>query len=168
MNNKLICLGIISSSHGIKGAVKIKTFTEKPENIATYGELTDGTRNYKIKSTSVVNKDLIIAQIQGIDSRNDADLLKNKKLYVTRESLPLLENKDEFYLEDLINAKVKLINNVNYGYVKAIYNFGADDVFEISTEEQNNIIMLPFLKEIFVHVDAKQKIITLVLPEFID
>lgn len=164
----MVCLGVILSPHGVKGAVKIKTFTEKPENIATYGELTDGNKCYTIKSISIINNDFVIAYIEGVNSRCDADLLRNKKLYVSRESLPLLTNEDEFYVEDLIGSKVKLMDNTEYGYVKAVYNFGAGDIIEILVKEHNKEIMLPFSKEIFIHVDSKQKIITLDLPRFID
>lgn len=164
----MVCLGVILSPHGIKGAVKIRTFTEKPENIAIYDELSDGSENYIIKSISTVNNDFVIAYIEGINSRCDADLLRNKKLYVPRESLPLLTNEDEFYVKDLIDSQVKLINNTDYGYVKAVHNFGAGDILEILVEEHNKAIMLPFSKEIFVHIDSKKKIITLDLPRFID
>ncbi|GHM59719.1 MAG: ribosome maturation factor RimM [Candidatus Mesenet longicola] len=164
----MVCLGVVLSPHGIKGAVKIKTFTEKPENIAIYGELTDGNKSYTIKSVSIINDNIVIAYIKGIDSRCDADLLRNKKLYISRESLPLLANENESYVEDLIDSKVKLIDDTDYGYVKAVYNFGAGDIIEILIKECNKAIMLPFSKEIFIHIDSKQKIITLDLPEFID
>lgn len=168
MNDNLICLGIITSPHGIKGAVKIKTFTEKPENISLYDELTSGNENYKISSVFVIGDDLVIATISGVNSRNEAELLRNKKLYIERNKLPQLNDQDEFYQNDLINMEVRLENNELYGYVKSIHNFGSGDILEILVISTKKSIMLSFTKEIFPHINIKERYIVLNMPEFID
>ncbi|MGL9725240.1 MAG: ribosome maturation factor RimM [Wolbachia sp.] len=168
MNNDLICLGIITSPHGIKGAVKIKTFTEKPENISLYGELISGSENYKISSLSVIGDNLVIAIISGVNSRNEAELLRNKKLYIERSKLPQLNNEDEFYQNDLINTEVRLENNELYGHVKSIHDFGSGDILEILVISTKKNIMLSFTKEIFSHINIKERYIVINMPEFID
>ncbi|GAT77794.1 16S rRNA-processing protein RimM, partial [Ehrlichia ruminantium] len=68
MNSDFICLGIITSPHGIKGHVKIKTFTENPQNFTSYGKLTDGITTYEINIIQIVSKNTIIAKINNITS----------------------------------------------------------------------------------------------------
>ncbi|WP_168464862.1 ribosome maturation factor RimM [Wolbachia endosymbiont of Ctenocephalides felis wCfeT] len=164
----LVCLGIITSPHGIKGAVKIKTFTEKPENISLYGELVSGNESYQIDSISVIGDNLVIAAINGINSRNEAELLRNKKLYIEREKLPELDDEDEFYQSDLVGMEVRLENNELYGHVKSIHNFGSDDILEILVIDSQRSIMLSFTKEVFPNVNVKEKYIVLNMPEFIN
>ncbi|MGL9718498.1 MAG: ribosome maturation factor RimM [Wolbachia sp.] len=168
MNDNLVCLGIITSPHGIKGAVKVKTFTEKPENISLYGKLISGDESYKIDSVSVIGDNLVIATISGVNSRNEAELLRNKKLYTERNKLPKLNDENEFYQSDLINMEVRLENNELYGYIESIHNFGSGDVLEISVIGTKKNIMLSFTKEIFPHINVKERYIALNMPEFID
>ncbi|WFW29745.1 MAG: ribosome maturation factor RimM [Wolbachia endosymbiont of Menacanthus eurysternus] len=167
VNTNLVCLGVIASPHGINGAVKIKTFTEKPKNISLYGELiSDDNRNYKIDSVFVLSDSLVIATIGGVNSRNGAEHLRNKKLYVERSKLPKL-NKNEFYERDLVNMEVRLGNDKLYGYVKSVYNFGSGDVLEIFVNGEKKNVMFSFTKEIFPRINMKRKYITLNIPEFI-
>ncbi|MDD9331891.1 MAG: ribosome maturation factor RimM [Wolbachia sp.] len=168
MNNDLICLGIITSPHGIKGAVKIKTFTERPENISLYGELTNGDKSYGINSISVIGDNLVIATISSVNSRNEAELLRNKRLYIARNKLPKLDDENEFYQNDLIDMEVRLENNELYGYIKSIYNFGSGDILEILVIGTQKNIMLSFTKEIFLNINVNERYVILNMPEFID
>ncbi len=168
MNDNLICLGIVTSPHGVKGAIKIKTFTEKPENVFLYGRLISGNENYKIDLVSVVDDNLVIATISGVNSRNEAELLRNKKLYIKRNKLPKLNDKNEFYQSDLVDMKVRLENNELYGHVKSVCSFGSGDILKISVVSTKKSIMLPFTKEIFPYINIKKKYIILSMPEFVD
>ncbi len=164
-----VCVGIILSSHGIKGNVKIKTFTEKPENINLYGELTDDcNKNYILNLISVINNNSVIAAVHGIASRNAAEFMRNKKLYVAREKLPTLDNLDEFYQSDIINMAVRLENDQLYGYVKSIYNFGSCDILEISVIGKTKNVMFPFTKEVFPYINMIKGYTVLNIPQFID
>jgi 16S rRNA processing protein RimM len=93
------------------GAVKVKTFTEKPENISLYGVLTNGDENYRINSVSIVSDNLVIATISGMNSRNVAGFLRNKKLHIERRKLPKLNDEVEFYPSDLVDMEVRMENN---------------------------------------------------------
>ncbi|RDD34676.1 Ribosome maturation factor rimM [Wolbachia endosymbiont of Cylisticus convexus] len=164
----LVCLGIITSPHGIKGAVKIKTFTEKPEDISLYGELISGSENYKISSVSVISDNLVIAIISGVSSRNEAELLRNKKLYIERGKLPQLNDEDELYQSDLVDMEVRLESNELYGHVKSVHNFGSGDILEILVISTKKNIMLSFTKETFPHINIKKRYIAINMPGFID
>ena len=166
MTNNLICLGIITSSHGVNGSVKIKTFTENPQNFTSYGPLTDGTSTYEISIISIISPEVIVAKIKGILSRTEADLLKNKNLFIEKNKLPNLTN-DEFYHSDLIGLKVILEDNNTYGNVKKVHNFGSCDIIEIKLSNSTKSTMLPFTKNIFPYINTKEKYIIINLPEVI-
>ena len=166
MRNDLIYLGIITSSHGINGHVKIRTFTEKPENFTSYGALTDRINTYKIRIISIISQNIIIAKIKGIISKNDADLLRSKKLFIEKNKLPNLTS-DEFYHNDLIGLSVVLENNNVYGNIKEVHNFGSCDIIEICLSDSKKSTMLPFTKDIFPYISVKEKYIIIKPPEVI-
>ncbi|GAT75829.1 16S rRNA-processing protein RimM [Ehrlichia ruminantium] len=166
MNSDFICLGIITSPHGIKGHVKIKTFTENPQNFTSYGKLTDGITTYEINIIRIVSKNTIIAKINNITSRTNAELLRNKKLFIEKTKLPnLIEN--EFYHSDLVGLQVILEDNNIFGTIKKIYNFGSCDIIEILLYNSKKSTMLPFSKDIFTHINTKERYVILKLPEII-
>ncbi|WP_346268841.1 ribosome maturation factor RimM [Wolbachia endosymbiont of Howardula sp.] len=168
MNNHLICLGMIISPHGIHGAVKIRTFTEYPENISLYGILISDFEKYEINSLSVIGWNLVIAKISHINSYDDASLLKSKKLYITRNTLPKLNISDHYYYDDLLNMEVRLHTLILYGYVVSIDNFGSGDILKILMVKNQQHIMLPFTQDIFPYLNIKKKYMIVNLPEFID
>ena len=166
MKNDLICLGIITSSHGVNGNVKIKTFTENPQDFTSYGTLTDGTSTYKVTIVSIISQNTIIAKIKGIPSRTEADLLKNKKLFIEKNKLPNLTD-DEFYHNDLIGLKVILEDKNIYGSIKKIHNFGSCNIIEIKLSNSTKTTMLPFTKDIFPYINIEEKYIIINPPEVI-
>jgi 16S rRNA processing protein RimM len=162
---KLICVGVITSAHGIKGAVKIKSFTEDPSDIANYSPLygIDGRLEYKIKILSQ-NGDLMIAAISGIATRNDAEKLGNTELYVTRDMLPEV-GEEEFYHEDLIGLEARLVGSGKVlGFVSAINNHGAGDIIEIKMNN-GKIELLAFTKSNIPEINIKAGYIVIAFPE---
>ena len=105
----MILLGAIAGVHGVRGEVKVKSFTADPLAIATYGPLYDDDgRRFDLKITQKAAKDtVVIARIEGIADRNAAEALKGKRLYAPREALPAVEDESEFYAADLIGLKVE-------------------------------------------------------------
>ncbi|MFP3033650.1 MAG: ribosome maturation factor RimM, partial [Wolbachia sp.] len=107
------------------------------------------------------------ATISGVNSRNEAELFRNKKLYIERNKLPQLNDEDEFYQDDLVNMEVRLESNELYGYVKSVNNFGSGDILEILVISTKKNIMLSFTKEIFPYINMKERYIVINMPEFI-
>ena len=143
-----ICLGKITGAHGIRGEVKIKSFTENARAIDAYGPLEnkDGSQTFVLKVTGRIKDDLR-AKIKGCDDRNMAEALRGTELYVHRDALPEL-SQEEFYHTDLIGLDVKALPNLKViGKVAAMYNFGANDIVEIKLNGSNKLEMLPFTKE---------------------
>ena len=140
----LVCLGQIGAAHGLRGEVRLHSFTADPAAIMNYGPLeTDDGRVFKIETLRPA-KDHFVARIFGIADRNAAELLKNTKLYVPRERLPAPEQPDEFYHADLIGLAVVDRAGQKLGTVVAIHNFGAGDLIEVNPEAGDKTELLPF------------------------
>ena len=126
-----VLLGVVIAAHGIRGEVKVKTFTESPDGLGAYGPLTtEAGRTLEIDSLRPTKADEAVVGFAGIDDRNAAERLKGRSLYVPRSALPA-PDEGEFYLTDLIGLRAEDGAGVALGAVKAVHNFGAGDVLEI-------------------------------------
>jgi 16S rRNA processing protein RimM len=133
-NPKDILLGEIVSASGIRGEVRIKTYTDNPLDISKYGPLHDhaGTE-YELANLRIKTPYLVTASIKGVQDRNTAESKKGIKLYVNRDCLPQTEE-DEYYHEDLMGLAIVDEDGTNYGVVIQLHNFGAGEFFDIKTE----------------------------------
>lgn len=141
-----ICVGVITSANGVRGQVKIKCFTETPADIANFNQITDEQGNNYNVSLVTSKKDFIIASIDGIVNRNQAEALRNTKLFINRTELPELGN-DEFYHADLIGLEVRNKDGISLGIVMNVVNYGAGDILEINDVATNKLFYLPFNKQ---------------------
>jgi 16S rRNA processing protein RimM len=140
----LVCLGQIGAAHGLRGEVRLHSFTADPAAIASYGPLeSEDGRVFEIETMRVA-KDHFVARIAGVADRNAAELLKNIKLYVPRERLPAPQEPDEFYHADLIGLSVVDRADRKLGTVVAVHNFGAGDLIEVTPEAGGKTELLPF------------------------
>ena len=139
-----VCLGQIGAAHGVRGEVRLRSFTAEPAAIANYGPLeTEDGRVFEIE-TLRPGKDHFVATLSGVADRNAAAALVNVKLYVPRERLPKPEEPDEFYHADLIGLAVVDRAGQRLGTVVAIHNFGAGDLIEVRQAEGAATQLLPF------------------------
>lgn len=126
-----ICLGAVAAAHGVRGEVKIKTFTEAPEAVAAYGPVeTEDGRRLTLTVVRTLKDGLVLARAQEIKTREGAEALKGARLYVGRERLPA-PGADEFYHEDLVGLAAFDDAGAPFGMVSAVYNFGAGDIIEL-------------------------------------
>ena len=160
MPSKLVCLGVIGAPHGVRGAVRIKSHTDDPAAVASYGPLMDetGERRYRIKVTGAA-RGALIAEIEGVATRDAAEALRGRRLYLPRETLPEPEA-DEFYYADLIGLRAELADGTTVGKVCAVRDFGAGDLIEIDRGD-GDTVMLRFTKESVpvVDIDGKRLVI---------
>lgn len=146
--DNLICLGVVVAAHGIKGEVKVKSFTNNSLMLDGYGNLStkDGLKSFNLKVTGTSANGLVKCKIKDIDTRNDAEALVGTQLFVSRDLLPKLEE-EEFYQADLIGLDVvKKSSGEKIGTVCGIYNFGAGDILEIKPLNSAKTEMIPFTK----------------------
>ena len=127
----LIFVAQVGAAHGVRGEVKVTTFTADPMALADYKTLLrqDGSPALTIASARPA-KGGIVARLKGVADRNAAEALRGLKLYIPRDSLPEPEE-DEFYLADLIGLFVETAEGEALGTVKAVQDFGAGDLLEI-------------------------------------
>jgi 16S rRNA processing protein RimM len=139
-----ICLGQIGAAHGVRGEVRLHSFTSDPQAIAGYGPLeTDDGRIFQIESLRPA-KNHFVAKFAGVENRGVAEQLANVKLYVPRERLPEPAQADEFYHADLVGLAVVDRAGQKLGTVIAIHNFGAGDLIEVQRAAGGSTQMLPF------------------------
>jgi 16S rRNA processing protein RimM len=139
-----VCLGQIGAPHGVRGEVRLRSFTAEPEAIVSYGPLqTEDGHAVTIESLRPA-KDHFVATLSGIHDRNTAEQLTNVRLYVPRERLPQLREADEFYHADLIGLAVVNRAGEQIGTVVAIHNFGAGDLIEVRANGGGGTEFLPF------------------------
>ena len=157
-----ICLGAIAGAFGIKGEVRLKSFTSQPEDVASYGALTseDGSREFTVTLTGQTTKGALVVRLSDVLTKEQADDLRGVRLYVPRERLPALPD-DEFYHADLIGLEVFDTAGDSLGRVKAVLNHGAGDLLEVHGPGLNSTVLLPFTHDAVPTVDLTQgRIIT--------
>ena len=159
-----ILVGVIVGAHGIKGEVKLKSFTSEPLSIGRYGSLQSlSGQSFEITKLKAA-KDRFIAVLKGIGDRNEAEALKGVELFVAREKLPKLKN-SETYAHDLIGLDVVLENGNKLGKLVAMPNYGAGDLLEVAVEGSPETVLIPFSKAFVPQDDCTNGRITVNLPE---
>lgn len=161
-----IVVGKITSSHGVKGNVKLQSYCEPNENIFKYQTIIDKKgKIYKIKKIGRLSSGLFITQIEGITTKNESDLLANTELYADRNEFKNVKD-NEYYINDLIGMKVANINNENeIGKVVDVPNYGAGYLIEIEWNN-NKVENFPFCKDYINNVDLENKVVYLNKPEY--
>ena len=131
-DRKRVCLGAFAGAHGVKGDTLVKTFTETPKNVATYGpvETEDGARSFAFQFLREHKPGFVIVRAPEITSREDAAALKGVRFYVNRAALPE-PDEDEFYLDDLVGLRAQDETGADAGRVAVVHNFGAGDLIEL-------------------------------------
>ena len=128
-----VLLGAVIGAHGIKGEVRVKTFTADPDALGAYGPLTtDDGRRLAVVALRAGKPGEVVVRFDGVADRDAAEALKGRELFVPRDALPAPEP-DEFYHADLIGLAVEDSSNTALGRVRAMHNFGAGDMMEIET-----------------------------------
>ena len=149
MAAEMVCVGAIAGAFGVRGEARIKSFCAEPDAIGDYSPLTteDG-RSFDLELGRPI-KGGYAARLSGVPTREDAEALKGTRLYAPRDRLPALPN-DEFYHADLIGLDVVDTGGEALGTVRAIHDFGAGDVIEVTGKTE---LMLPFTRETVPTVD---------------
>ena len=162
-----ICVARIGAAHGVRGAVRLWTFTEDPLAVMDYGPLTtrDGARQFEVANERPA-KDHLVATFKGVTTREDAERLNGIELYVARDKLPETDE-GEYYHADLIGLAAVNAANEPIGRVLAIHNFGAGDIIEIAPPS-GPTMLLPFTNAVVPTVDLAGGRVVIELPQEID
>ncbi|MCM0020411.1 MAG: ribosome maturation factor RimM [Tagaea sp.] len=170
---KRVLIGAIAAAHGVRGEVKIKTFTGKPADVAAYGPVEDesGKRRFEIRKTGVA-RGLVIARLAGIEDRDAAEALRGMRLYVGRDALGTKPKgsgkaKELWFHADLIGLRAVDTKGASLGEVKSVLNHGAGDILEV-TEASGETRLFPFTKRVVTKVDIAAGRIEIDPPEWIE
>lgn len=155
MSSDRVLLGVVAAPHGVRGLVRIKSFTEDPMAVAAYGPLSDetGKKTYRVEALSA-SRDAVLARIEGVADRTAAEALRGLRLYVARERLPQA-GEQEWYEADLIGLGVVGKDGRDWGKVVAFHDFGAGPVMEVSGSSSATALMLPFTDEVVPEIDVE-------------
>jgi 16S rRNA processing protein RimM len=161
-----VCVARIGAAHGVRGAVKLWTFTEDPLAVKRYGPLLtkDGARQFEVTHAREA-KGHLVATLKGIATREEAERLNGVELYIAREKLPAIDN-DEYYHADLIGLAA-ISAGEPLGRVVAIHNFGAGDIIEIAPP-RGPTLLLPFTNAVVPSVDLAGGRVVIELPAEIE
>jgi 16S rRNA processing protein RimM len=159
-----ICVAQIGAAHGIRGEVRLRSFTEDPMAVASYGPLEseDGTQRFTIESLRPA-RDHFVARLKGVGDRDAAERLTGLKLYVARDRLPPIEDDETFYHADLVGLEAVTPDGAALGTVTAILNFGAGDIVEIG-RSGGQALLVPFTEAAVPQVDIARGRMTVVPP----
>lgn len=160
-----VCLGVVVGAQGIKGEVRIKAFTARPEDVGAYGPVSDQPKERSFRLTvRGLAKGAVVAKIDGVADRNAAEALKGVALYVDRDRLPEPEDEDTFYHADLIGLAVEAPDGAPLGRVAAVFDHGAGDVLDIRGTD-GRMVSVPFTKAVVPLVDVTAGRIVVAMPE---
>lgn len=152
-----VCLGMITTAHGIKGEVRVRAFTADPRALCDYGPLTDQRgRVFKLKLRGKPKGEMMVAAVEGIADRNAAEALRNTQLFVDRAALPKTAE-SEFYHADLIGLRAETPEGRALGEVVGLQNFGAGDLLEVmpvGKSANRDIVFVSFSADSVPEVDV--------------
>ncbi|UCH76025.1 MAG: 16S rRNA processing protein RimM [Rhodospirillales bacterium] len=163
MAEERLCVGVIVGAHGIRGDLRVKSFTARPEDLVAYGPLTDlsGARQFRLRILGSA-RGVLRVHMEGIEDRNAAEALAGIELYIARNRLPATET-NEFYHADLIGLRAERPDGSFYGTVRAIHDFGAGAVIEIALAE-GGVVVLPFTEAVVPVINLEDGRVVIELP----
>jgi len=164
--NTLTKIAVITSAHGVRGQVKIHALNGDPETLVSY-PLTDATgkRPYKLTRHGIKDN-LLIASIEGLTDRNEAERLKGTALYAPATALPANAENQWDYAE-LIGLEARLENGKSFGRVTAVHNFGAGDILDIE-KTGGDSEMLPFTDDFVGDIHPKDGYLIVFPPDYLE
>jgi 16S rRNA processing protein RimM len=152
MAEERICVGVIGAPRGVRGELRVKSFTAEPEALAGYGPLTDesGRRTFRLRLLDRQG-DMLVARIEGVGDRDAAEALKGVRLYVARAALPA-PDEGEFYQADLVGLRAEAVDGAALGTVNAVEDFGAGPLLELALAD-GRLVLVPFTEGVVPVVD---------------
>ena len=152
----LLQVGIITSTHGVRGEVKVYPTTDDPRRFRRLKEVVLDTGreklNLEIEGVKFF-KQFVILKFKGLDNINDIEKYRQKSLYVTRKNAVRLQ-RDEYFIADLIGLKVQDGDGTELGTVKDVIETGANDVYEVEMADGRSLL-LPAIKQCILNVDVE-------------
>jgi 16S rRNA processing protein RimM len=163
-SEKRVLLGVITGAHGVRGLVRVKTFTAAPDGVAAYGPLEDerGERRFSLEPVGAA-KGVVVARLADVTDRDAAEKLRGVRLYLPRAALPE-PGEEEYYHADLVGLPAMLRDGEVFGRVRTVHSYGAGDSLEIERPD-GRVVLLPFTSAAVPVVDIKAGRLVIDPPE---
>jgi 16S rRNA processing protein RimM len=162
-DDRLIAVGVLKGAHGVRGEVRVKSFTADPEALFGYGPLTDEHGAVVLTPKSArPGKDHFIVRPKEMKQKEEWDALRGRLLHVPRARLPVAEE-DEFYIEDLAGLDVYSGGEAPAGRVRSVQNFGSGDLLEVEVLGLSSTVFVPFTRAVVPVVDMAAR--RVMIPE---
>jgi 16S rRNA processing protein RimM len=161
-------MGEFGRAHGLRGEVRLKSFTADPLGVAAYGPLLDETgRRWTLSDVRPAGgaPDLVLARVEGVTDRSGAEALNRLRLYVERSRLGEPESADEFLHADLVGLSVEDATGRVLGRVAGMANYGGGDILEIAPAGGGRRALLPFTRAFVPVVDIPGRRLVIEPPD---
>ena len=162
-------VGRFGAAVGLKGEIRLQSFTGDPMAIADYGALTDqtGARAFDIENLRPGGQGILVARVAGVADRDAAEALTNIELYADRALMPA-ETEDEFYVADLIGLSAVTVAGERLGEVVDVVNYGAGDIVEVKPPHGGDTLLFPFPKAVVPEIDIPGRRVVIAPPAEVD
>ena len=164
LDQRFIVVAQFAGSHGVRGEFKLRSFTDEPRALFTYGPLTapDG----KTLTPSLVREvkpGLFLCRDAAITTPEACAVFKGALFSVSRDVLPATEDDDDFYIEDLIGLEARTVDGERLGKVRGVPNYGAGDIIDI--QSSSGAVLVPFTRDAVPEINLSEGFLSVVLPE---
>ena len=152
--DRLVVVGRFGAPQGLRGEVRIQSYTADPKAIGGHGPLTDAgrTRDFAFEGLRALKDDMLVVKVLGVETRAAAAALTGLELFARRNRLPE-PGEDEFYVDDLVGLEAATVDGEPLGRVVAVSNYGAGDILEIAPEGGGEALLMPFTKAVVPAID---------------
>ncbi len=161
MKQEMLEIGQIVNTFGVKGMVKIVPYTDDIKRFDNLKEIYIVRKNkkdkYEIEEVKY-HKNMVLVKLKGIDTMNDAELLKQSMVQIERKDAIDLDE-DTYFIVDLIGLKVVTDDNIELGNIVDIYNTGSNDIYVVK-DELGKQVLLPAIADVILNIDMENKVIT--------
>jgi 16S rRNA processing protein RimM len=166
---RLVLVGVFGAPRGLRGEIRVRSFTGEARAIGAYGTLTDAKRSraFAFERLQPLKDDMLVVKVKGVDTREAAAALTGVEIFARRDQLPP-PKADEFYYADLVGLEAVTREGERLGRVASLINYGAGDILEIAAEDGGEALLLPFTKEVAPVIDFERGRILVELPEEVD
>ena len=163
-----VTVGRFGAPHGVRGEIRLQSFTADPLAIAAYGPLSgpDG-RVYALAAVRRLKDDMLVVRVAGVDTREAAQALTHVELGVDRAALPP-PDEDEFYIADLVGLDAIDGAGQLIGTIVDVPNYGGGDLVEVRRPGGGETLLFPFTNAVVPSVDIDSRRVTIVPPDEVE
>ena len=152
--DRLVLVGVFGAPQGVRGEIRVKSFTADPSAIGAYGPLAGSGRGrvFAFERLRPLKDDMLVVKVAGVETREAAAALTGVELFVRRDRLPP-PSAEEYYYADLVGLEAVTADGRSLGRVAAVSNYGAGDIVEIAPSGGGAPLLLPFTKAVVPTID---------------